>query len=279
MTDDDIRQLLELKSEGPSLDYKAGFEWSKPNRDLKYELVRDLMALANTKNGGRVVFGVRDADLEFVGVSIEILESIDPTDVLGMLHDNAAPRVRCAVYKREIDGRRVVVFDVAEFEDTPIICTNGVIRGDGSKRIILREGAVYIRTGAAATTEVSSADDMRALISRAVTREAALRSEELMRSVRELLTGTPAGPAEAVDMSELADRAEAVLRNAQAGRSGGALVFDATFLANELDVSPARLMPALRKLERENRVLYDPILGRYSIVVMPWNRREQHRLY
>src|SRR5437879_2518277 len=126
MTDEEIKRLVELKSEGPNLDYKAGFEWSKLNRDQKYELVRDLMALANTKDGGRVVFGVRDADLEFVGLAQEIFESIDPTEVLSMLHDNSAPKARCAVFKREIDGRRVIVFDVAEFDETPIICTNGI---------------------------------------------------------------------------------------------------------------------------------------------------------
>jgi hypothetical protein len=82
MTDDEIRRLIILKSEGPNLDYKAGFAWSKDNRDKKYELVRDLMALANTKDGGRVIFGVRDGDLEFIGVSTEIFESIDPTDVI-----------------------------------------------------------------------------------------------------------------------------------------------------------------------------------------------------
>src|SRR5438552_2600498 len=84
------------------------------HRDLKYELLRDLMALGNTKDGGRIVFGVRDEDLAFIGVSAEVFASIDPADVVGMLHDNAAPQVRCAIYKREIDGRRVVVFDVAE---------------------------------------------------------------------------------------------------------------------------------------------------------------------
>ena len=131
---------LALKSEGPNLDYQAGFEWNKSNRDLKYELVRDLMALRNTKAGGRVVFGVRDADLEFVGVSTAISESIDPSDVVGMLHDNAAPKVRCAIYKREIDGKRIVVFDVAEFEDTPIICTNGISSQDWQQTADLATG-------------------------------------------------------------------------------------------------------------------------------------------
>jgi hypothetical protein len=187
LTDDEIRSLIALKSEGPNLDYKAGFAWTKNNRDKKYELVRDLMALSNTKDGGRVIFGVRDDDLSFVGVSSDVYESADPSSVVQMLHDNGAPKVRCAVVKREISGKRVVVFDVAEFDETPTICTNTITSNDGAKRIILREGAVYVRTGAATTEEVSSADDMRALISRAVTR----KSDELLRSMRELLTGKP----------------------------------------------------------------------------------------
>ena len=187
MTDEEIRNLILMKSEGPNLDYKAGFAWTKDNRDKKYELIRDLMALSNTKDGGRVIFGVRDEDLSFVGVPSEVYESADPSNVVQMLHDNAAPKVRCAVFKREIDGKRAVVFDVAEFDETPTVCTNTILSSDGAKRTILREGAVYVRTGAATTQEVSSADDMRALISRGVTR----KSDELLRSIRDLLTGKP----------------------------------------------------------------------------------------
>src|SRR5438034_5173865 len=187
MTDEEIRNLILMKSEGPNLDYKAGFAWTKDNRDKKYELVRDLMALSNTKDGGRVIFGVRDEDLSFVGVPSDVYESADPSSVVQMLHDNGAPKVRCAVFKREISGKRVVVFEVAEFDETPTICTNTIASNDGAKRIILREGAVYIRTGAVTTEEVSSADDMRALLSRAVTR----KSDELLRSIHELLTGKP----------------------------------------------------------------------------------------
>ena len=186
MTEDEIRRLLELKSEGPNLDYKAGFEWNKPNRDLKYELVRDLMALANTKDGGRIVFGVRDDDFEFTGVSREIVQSIDLTSVLSMLHDNSAPQVRCGVYKQEIDGRCVIVFDVAEFDEIPIICTNSVT--DANKRLILRQGAIYIRTAAGSTEEMSSPDDSRSLITRAVSK----KSAELLRAFNDILTGRPA---------------------------------------------------------------------------------------
>jgi len=92
MSDEEIRRLIALRSEGPNLDYKAGFAWIKDNRDLKYELIRDLMALANTKDGGRVIFGVRDEDLRLVGVSEEIFESIDPTDVIGICTTTPRPR-------------------------------------------------------------------------------------------------------------------------------------------------------------------------------------------
>ena len=145
------------------------------------------MAMSNTKDGGRVIFGVADEDFSFTGVSEEVYETADQSSVVEMLHDNSSPKVRCAVYKREIDGKRVVVFDVAEFDETPTICTNTISSIDGSKRTILRQGALYVRTEAATTEEVSSADDMRSVISRAVTR----KSDDLLRSIRELLVGKP----------------------------------------------------------------------------------------
>jgi predicted HTH transcriptional regulator len=189
VTDDDIRRLLALKSEGPNLEYKAGFDWNdSKNRDHKYELMRDLIALANTKDGGRIVFGVNDADFQFVGVSQVIFESIDPADVGSMLHDVAAPKVRFAIYRTNIDGKRVVVFDVAEFDETPIICEKAIPATDGSKRVILRRGAVYIRTGASSTEEIVAPDEMRSLIERAVRR----KQDELLKAMTDILTGRPA---------------------------------------------------------------------------------------
>ena len=190
LTDDDIRRLLQQRAETPNLDYKAGFAWTRENRDLKYELVRDLIAMANTQDGGRIVFGVTDGDLRFVGVSEETFTSVDVTSVLEMLHANADPKVRCTVYKREIDGMRMVVFDVAEFEETPIICTKTIWSTDGAgpKRMILRESAIYVRTGAASTVEVTAADDMRSLVTRAVRRKQA----ELLQAMSAILSGRPA---------------------------------------------------------------------------------------
>src|SRR3989442_1555112 len=202
MKDEEIRHLIQQRAETANLDYKAGFAWTRENRDLKYELIRDLMAMANTMSGGRVIFGVRDADLQFVGVDENVFASVDVTNVLGLLHSNARPNTRCTVYKREIDGKRVVVFDVAEFDETPIICTNGISATDGSRRIILRQGAIYIRTGAATTEEITSPDDMRVLLQRAATR----KSDNLAARPSPSISPThPRRPATADDLAVLQD--------------------------------------------------------------------------
>lgn len=191
MNDEEIRRLLATKAESANLDFKEGFPWTKENRDKKYELARDLIAMANTKDGGRVVLGVRDSDFELIGVSEEIFESIDPNTVVQMVHDNAAPKVKCEVIKKIIDNLRIIVLDVAEFEETPIVCTNSILSTDG-RRQILREGAIYIRTIAATTEEISSPDDMRSLIGRAITR----KGDELLQTIQQLLTGKPIRPGE-----------------------------------------------------------------------------------
>src|SRR2546430_4969717 len=58
--------------------------------------------------------------------------------------------------KRVIDGRKVVVLDVGEFEDTIIICNKTVNSTDVKPRVILRESAIYVRTPAASTEKRSS---------------------------------------------------------------------------------------------------------------------------
>ncbi len=186
MTDQDIRDLLARKSETANLDYKEGFAWTKDNRDKKYELVRDLMAMANTKDGGKILFGVQNADFGLVGVTDDIYASIDANNVVQTLHANAASKVKCAIFKRELDGKKTVVFDVAEFEDVPVICTD-TIKSEDQSRTILRKGAIYIRTSAASTEEICSADEMRELLGRAMTR----KGDELLRTINRLMTGKP----------------------------------------------------------------------------------------
>src|ERR1700730_10177209 len=183
LTEADIRALLAQRAETPNLDYKAGFAWTKENTDQKYELVRDLMGMANTEDGGRVIFGVRNHDFAYVGVSDDIHASMEANNVVEMLHTAGAPKTKCSVSKHEIDGKKVIVLDVAEFEDTPIICQRAYKRNDGT--VVLREGALYVRTEAAATEEIKSPEEMRSLLNRAVAR----KRDELLESIGRVLSG------------------------------------------------------------------------------------------
>lgn len=70
--------------------------------------------------------------------------------------------------------------------------------------------------------------------------------------------------------SELADRIEATMRATQAG-AVGYRSFPVQWLAETLGVSASELEPALKLLERDGRVFYDPRLGMYSLTPMPWN--------
>jgi hypothetical protein len=55
---DDIEQILKIKTESKNLDYKQGLNWDTCEKDAKVELAKDVLAMANTQDGGRIVLGV-----------------------------------------------------------------------------------------------------------------------------------------------------------------------------------------------------------------------------
>ena len=185
LTEDDIRKVLATKSETANVDYREGFPWTNANLDKKYELVKDLMAMANTKDGGRVIVGVRNKTFELVGVAHDVYETFDANNVVQMAHDNAEPKIVCHVSKHVIDDKRLIVLDVEEFDDTPIICTNTIKSSETKPRMILREAAVYVRTSAATTEEITSPVEMRSLLGRAL----AKKKESLLQDIQNLLSG------------------------------------------------------------------------------------------
>jgi hypothetical protein len=187
-----ITELINTQLETANLDYKEGFEWAKQNRDKQFELIKDILAMANTRDGGTIVLGVKDDTRELVGVSREVSDSYDQSAVAEMVHRYSKPKANIQVVKTKVNGKFVVAVMVIEFEDVPIICADTITELHNSSRSILRKSAVYIRTSAAATEEISSDQDMRELLSRAMLK----RGDELLRSVERLIKGKPLGPSE-----------------------------------------------------------------------------------
>jgi hypothetical protein len=185
MTDKDIKTLLEAKNETPNLDYKETLVWDREHRDERLEVLKDILAMANTQDGGKIVFGVRDGDFEFVGLSDEAYDSFDTTPVNQFLHNYADPAFTCSIVKQEIEGKKVVVIDIPEFSEIPIICKQSA--NSSSNTEVLKKGAVYIRTKDCSSEPISTADKMRSILAIGLTR----KKEELLGLIQKLITGKP----------------------------------------------------------------------------------------
>jgi hypothetical protein len=187
LSEDDIRQLLKRKTEPKNLDYKERLNWDNSLKDEKLKIVKDILAMANTQDGGRIVFGVRDSDFEFIGISENDFKSFDQTKVNDFLHKYTDPKHSCQVYKQTIDKEYVIVIDVPEFEEVPIICKEDANSSLAPHEQILKKGQIYIRTDKGTSEAVSSPQEMRELLGRALTK----KGDELLQTIERLIKGKP----------------------------------------------------------------------------------------
>ena len=186
-----IEQLLKIKTETKNLDYKKTLNWS--DKDCKLGLVKDVLAMANTQDGGRIVVGVQDSDFSVVGLSEEEFLTFDQTKVNDFLQKYTDPKHSVQVHKfvRD-DGKRIVVIDVPEFDEIPILCkTDAHSTKDGNK-LLLQCGQIYTRTDKATSQAITSAQEMREFLGRAV----AKTSDTLLASIERLIKGKTIVPQE-----------------------------------------------------------------------------------
>ena len=185
LTEKDVRELLAAKSETKNLDYKQSMNWASASAAEKGEIIKDVLAMANTQDGGKITFGVRDADFECIGLTEEEFQSFDPTRFADFLNRYANPPFACTIQKFIIGNKKLVVIAVPEFDTSPIICKADL--NDANNRQVLKRGALYIRSNRAASEIVPDAETLRDLLNRAVVK----RGDELLRMVERLLKGKP----------------------------------------------------------------------------------------
>jgi hypothetical protein len=158
-----IAKLLQAPAETTSVDYKLRLNWGQKAAQL--ELLRDLACLAN-RAGGFLGIGVRDGGggrLEVVGIAADD-PLPDVTQLAQLFREYFAPTVPIEVVAETVDGKAVGVIAVAAFERTPVMCRRDGV--DGAKTI-LRRGAIYSRTNAAACEEASP-DDLDRMLNQAL---------------------------------------------------------------------------------------------------------------
>jgi hypothetical protein len=176
---DDWRVLM--RGETRHVDFKAALAWDD---DGKQKLLKHVIAMSNIRDGGRIVIGVRENEQtkahEAEGLSPEQLSSFDATKIAQFVNSYVQPGVRVRVERAEVEGKQVIVLEVAEFDQLPNVCVKPGPRGG------FNSGDVLIRTDGCESRRICSSEEMRALLTLAVGKT----SDTLLRDVRQVLEGT-----------------------------------------------------------------------------------------
>jgi predicted HTH transcriptional regulator len=88
ITQDELRELIELKREGVTLDYKR--DLNLETKEAKAEFVKDVLALANSGRTAYIVTGIKDKTWEPVGIS----KSYSQAQLNQILQDRTDPPIR-----------------------------------------------------------------------------------------------------------------------------------------------------------------------------------------
>ena len=126
--------------------------------------------MSNREGGGFIIIGKKDSTGEAIDCDEEVIKSFDSTKVHDKVKSYGKPEPTFNVYSgMSPEGTRAIIIHVKEFTEIMVICSQSVSFPE-DRSPTLREGAVYIRskTGSARTCEISSEQDMRDLIDRAI---------------------------------------------------------------------------------------------------------------
>ena len=159
MDTETLEQLLDGAEETDTLEFKAAIEWSKNT------FVKDILAMTNVIDGGRIIVGVEDETFERQGLTDEQIATFNIEIMKDQIAPYADPLVvfRCEIASDRA-GRRYAVIEVSPFERIPVVC-----RRDGAD---VKAGTVYFRSRARRpqSARVQTSSEMQEIIETAVVR-------------------------------------------------------------------------------------------------------------
>ena len=158
MKTEELEALLEGAEETDQLEFKGAMAWHA-------SLIKDILALANVRDGGRIIIGIEDVSLVREGLSAEQLATFVPDTLRDRVAEYADPEVVFSVSAaKDRDGLTFVIIDVSPFAEIPVLC-----KRDGPD---LHRGAMYFRTRAAKpqSARVSNSNDMRSIVEQSIAR-------------------------------------------------------------------------------------------------------------
>lgn len=158
----ELEALVTLGNESPSLEYKSSMSW----RDSLTQaiVVKEALALANTRDGGTIVFGVTDGTFVPEGMAQSDFDSFENDKIADRVNLYAEPRIQTTVRKGRIGDKLFVLIGVEPRRDSPVICE----KDGGPPAAQIYAGDIYIRpVGKPEARRVQNAQEMRELVERA----------------------------------------------------------------------------------------------------------------
>lgn len=187
---DELIRFIEAAGESAHIDAKGPMEWD--GGEASASLTKDILALANSRDGGVIVIGKAEAQpgkFVLAGLSDQQAASFETTKVAAWVNNHCSPPVNVVCYRQEHRDRTFVVIAVSEFHDVPVICTKQYEVPSPGKpsKVLLRKGAVYVRTANAESAPLSSVEEMRQLIGLATVK----RGDQMLAMFQSMMKGRP----------------------------------------------------------------------------------------
>lgn len=146
LSENTLEQILQGNSENLNLEFKASFDFEK-NLWAREKLIRAILAMSNTRNGGYIIIGVAEDNnhiIDFKGLVDEhlLLFKTKIEDLKSKVESFSSSPVSYDIGVGKYKGQNFILVTVTEFHLNPLICRKN---GEHKDRI-LEEGAIYIRT-------------------------------------------------------------------------------------------------------------------------------------
>lgn len=177
--------LLIARGETQHVEFKGPMAF---DGDGRIELTKDIVAMANTRDGGVIILGVEtdpsSQKLTSVGLNTAQIKSLDVTRICDFVHARSAPPIKINVSVIHFaENVNLVVIQVPEFDDQPIIFTKTgqTSRGD----TVFREASIFVRSAAGSSEPLKDESSMRHLLGMAVRK----KGDELLQEISNVLRG------------------------------------------------------------------------------------------
>lgn len=155
---------IEYPGESPDTDYKCSIAFNGKS-DFSLNLTRHVLGMANA-GGGFIVIGFDDHDGKLErdsNIPDEVISSYEVTKFCQMVNSKIADeRVDLLIHKITFEDRVYPIIEVREFANQPFFCKSTC--KDTKGNVILKQGALYIRTGETNTVEMANPKDWKRLV-------------------------------------------------------------------------------------------------------------------